>query len=150
MSYYLRAFCTADDTCSLRAVFEWAESRGVRLEAPSADLDTQNWKQAEIAYKPDRQTFIADTDAGDFLREEVAEFVEFLEDVEDSAGKQAVLDHLRRTKAVVATQLPRDLDDDGYAAVRTFLTYYVEHRGALVQADGEGFYEGDCLIVEFG
>jgi hypothetical protein len=150
VSYYLRAFCASDDIPPLRAVFEWAEARGVKLEAPSANLDAPGWKQAEIACGLDGQTFIAEADAGDLLREEVAEFVEFLEDVEESPERQALLDHLKRAKAVVAAQLPRDIDDNGYAAVQTFLTYFVKHRGALVQADGEGFYKSNLLIVELG
>jgi hypothetical protein len=41
-----------------------------------------------------------------------------------------------------------DIDDDGYNAVATFLRYFVEYCGAMIQADGEGFYEGDRVLVE--
>ena len=59
-----------------------------------------------------------------------------------------MLDHLQQSKAVVAAQLLGDIDDDAYTAAGTFLAYFVEHCGGLIQADGEGFYEGDRLIVE--
>lgn len=129
-------------------MFEWADGRGVHLEAPSADLDAPGWEQAEIVYKSDRQPFVAELNTGELLREELEEFFEFLEDVADSPEKQKVLDHLEQSKAVVAAQLLGDVDDDGYTAAGTFLTYFVEHAGGLIQADGEGFYEGDRLIVE--
>lgn len=148
MAYYLRAFCTSDDIPALRVVFDWAAGQGVQLEAPAADLDAQRWEQAEVIYKPDRQPFIAERNTGDLLREEVEEFAEFLEEADNSPEKQAVLDHLERSKAVVAAQLLGDIDDDGYNAVGAFLTYYVERCGGLIQADGEGFYEGERLIVE--
>jgi hypothetical protein len=147
VSYYLRAFCTSDNLPPLRAVFEWTEGQGVLLQAPSTDLDAQSWDQAEVVYKPDRQPFIAETNTDELVREEVEEFVEFLEDVDESSARQKVLDHLQQSKAVVAGQLLGDIDDDGYTAVGTFLSYYVEHCGGLIQADGEGFYEGDRLIV---
>lgn len=148
MGYYLRAFCTFDEAPPLRSVFDWAEGQGVSLQAPSADLDARGWDQAEVVYKPDRQPFVAEANTGELLREEVEEFVEFLEDVDETPEKQRVLDHLQQSKAVVAAQLLGDIDDDGHTAVATFLTYFVQHNGGLVQADGEGFYEGDRLVVE--
>jgi hypothetical protein len=79
---------------------------------------------------------------------EIEEFLEFLEDAPDSTAKEKVLQHLRETKAIVATQLLGDVDDDDYAAAGTFLNFFVEHCGGMIQADAEGFYEGDELIVE--
>jgi hypothetical protein len=148
MGYYLRAFCTSDNIPPLRTVLDWADTQGVRLEARAADLATPNWEQAELLYKPDKSPIIAEANAGDLLREEVDEFVEFLEDVDESPEKKKVLEHLEQSKAVVAAQLIGNIDDDGYTAVGTFLTYFVDHCGGLIQADGEGFYEGDKLIVE--
>jgi hypothetical protein len=148
MGYYLRAFCTSSDLPALRTVFEWAMGHGVDLEAPSADLDADGWQQAQIVYKPDKQPFVAEADTEDLVREEVEEFVDLLEDVNDASEKKKVLDHLQQSKAVVATQLLNDVDDDGFTAAGTFLTYFVTHCGGLIQADGEGFYEGDRLIPE--
>jgi hypothetical protein len=58
-----------------------------------------------------------------------------------------VTNHLEASKAVVAVQLLGDVEDDGFGAVVHFLAYFVEHCGGLVQADGEGFYDGDDLLV---
>jgi hypothetical protein len=48
----------------------------------------------------------------------------------------------------VAAQLLGDIDDDGYTAAGVFLSYFVDHCGGLIQADGEGFYERERLLVE--
>jgi hypothetical protein len=96
MGYYLRAFCMSAEIPPLRTVFDWAETQGVRLEAPSADLETNAWEQAELVYKKDRSPIVAEANKGDLVREEIEEFTEFLEDVDDSpdnrpaSGERAV------------------------------------------------------------
>ena len=154
VGYYLRAFCRNDELPPLGRVFEWAAREGIGLELPvsSALIDDPHWRQAEIRYTADKQPFVVDVSTGssddDLLSDEVEEFVELVKDVEDSAEKQTVLAHLRRSRAVVGVQLLGDIDDDGYNAVATFLRYFVEYSGAMIQADGEGFYEGDRILVE--
>jgi hypothetical protein len=59
-----------------------------------------------------------------------------------------VLDHPGQTRAVVSARLLGDIDNDGQTAAGVVLVYYVEHCGGLIQADGEGFYEGDRVILE--
>lgn len=52
------------------------------------------------------------------------------------------------TRFTVAAQLATsDIDDDGYNALGYMLRYFVEHNGGMIQADGEGFYDGDEVIV---
>jgi hypothetical protein len=82
------------------------------------------------------------------MPEEVDGFIDSLEHVGESPEKQRVLEHLQHTKAVVAAQLLGDIDDDGYTAAGVFLSYFVDHCGGLIQADGEGFYERERLLVE--
>jgi len=43
-----------------------------------------------------------------------------------------------------------DIDEDGYTALGHVLTYFVNNNAAIIQADGEGFYEGEKVIVELG
>lgn len=134
MGYYLRAFCTSPDIPSLRMVFEWAEAQGVRLDAPSAALDAAGWQHAEVIYNSDRQPFVVETDAGELFRAEVEEFLERLDDVDESPEKRKVVDHLEQSKAVVAAQLLGllgDSDDEVYTAAGTFLTYFVDPAAGL-------------------
>ena len=155
MGYYLRTFCKSEDLPPLGRVFDWAAAQGVSLELenepnPGA-LDSAGWRGAEIRYKPGKQPLVVDVSrAGDsgVLFEEVEEFIGFLEEVVESAAKSKVLAHLRESRAVVSVQLLSDIDDDGYHAVEVFLGFFVEHGDGMIQADGEGFYEGDRTIVE--
>ena len=65
--------------------------------------------------------------------------------------KKRVLDHLKATRFIIALRLPKaDMDDAGWDANGQILTYFLDHCGALIQADGEGFYEGSKLILELG
>lgn len=88
----------------MRAVFDYATREGVRLDAPSAELDSPAWEQAEVLYKPGRQPIVAEANTHELMREEVDGFIDSLEDVGESPEKQRVLEHLQHTKAVVLWQ----------------------------------------------
>jgi len=153
VGYYLRAFCSSEELPPLRRVHEWAATRGVALELEdtSAPLDADVWRKARIRYKPGKQPLVIDVlraSSDRTLSEEVEEFVELLEDLGDSADARKVLAHLRDCEAIVTVQLLSDINDDGYKAVDVFLRFFVDHCGAIIQADGEGFYERDRLLVE--
>jgi len=47
----------------------------------------------------------------------------------------------------VAQLATSDIDDDGYNALGNVLSYFVENAGGMIQADGEGFYDGDRVTV---
>jgi hypothetical protein len=109
--------------------------------------------KARLRVDTHRPPLVADAsrldEAAGFAREEIEEFFDALDELSDSSEKTRVESHLRATKAIVALRLPvADMDDDGYDAANAFLSYFVEHRGGLVQADGEGFYDADELLVE--
>jgi hypothetical protein len=148
MSYFLRAFCTTDELPPLRRVLDWAANEGVVLEL-HAPVDEQDWREAELRYSRGKEPLVVEASRArredGLLSDEVAEFEELLVDVEDSPEKQKVLAQLRNSRAVVAVQL---LGDDGYDAAGTFLRFFVECCDAMIQVDGEGFYERDRLLVE--
>jgi hypothetical protein len=154
MGYYLRAFCTTEDLPPLGRVLAWAATQGVSFALESSSpgaLDSPGWREAELRYRPgDRPLDVDVGRAGDgiIFSEEVDELVDLLGGVEDSAATRKVLAHLGACRTIVAARLPSDIDDDGYDAAGVFLGFFVEHCGGMVQADAEGFYEGDRLIVE--
>jgi len=171
MGYYVRVFCTAPDVPRLRSIQDWLhdqESTAVidepnhaiaaaaagELRPPILNLSNSNWEQIAISYKLGKPPILAECDRDDgtpdsTIREELEEFVQQLAEVEHSSARQRVLDHLAATKFVVVCQLPvSSIDDDGYEANGDFLTYFVEHCGGMVQADAEGFYDGEELLVE--
>lgn len=158
MGYYLRAFCTEGEPPSIGSVLDFAKQRGssVSLDPDSgiSDLGDSAWEQLGIRYKDEKLPILLEVNRDDgsgesLMREEIDEFIDFLEGVPDNHHRRRVLDHLGNTRFIVAAQLPtNDIDDDGFNAVGDVLAYFVDRHGAMIQADGQGFYDGDELIVE--
>lgn len=158
MGYYVRAFCTAAAPPPIGPVLEFACALGSSVsldpEVGVPPLDDPRWSQVGIVYKAGKLPILlelsrrGDGPDGDVADEEIEEFIEFLEDFPKSTNRRRVEDHLGQTRFVVAAQLATsDIDDDGYNALGNVLSYFVEHSGGMIQADGEGFYDGDTLIV---
>jgi hypothetical protein len=151
----MRVFCTSGSPPLLEDVIDWVAARGPKLwldhEVIEADSVSASWEQAAIAYRQGKSPFLTeinhttDPDA----KEEVEEFVEFLEDMADTPQRRNVLSHLQRTTFVVGNQIPTsDFEDDGYDAVGEFMRFFLEHNDGMIQADGEGFYDGEELILK--
>lgn len=156
MSYYVRAFCTHGDSPPLGQLLSFAAERGASLtldpEVSSPDVDDGDWEQVGVVYKEHKASilFEVNRDKGDesLMREEIEEFTELLEDTPKGRNLRRVEKHLRKTRFIIAARLPVfDVDDDGYAALGHVLTFLVENNGAMIQADGEGFYEGGKVVV---
>jgi hypothetical protein len=158
MGYYVRAFCTAPEPPTVRTVLDALASWGVVLTPESAYsgpdiLDAADWERFEFLYKAGKQSIVAECNRHDgtpdcLAAREVEEFIEMIGPVGRSKAKRRVVDHLKATRFVIACQLPSsDIDDDGFAANDEFLTYFEDMCGGMVQADGEGFYSDDKLLV---
>ena len=170
MGYYVRAFCTRPPVPKLSAIQTWLAQQGSQAilddpqhaveagqggtsPAPVLDLESSDWEQVALAYKPGKLPILVDCNrddgAGDsLLREEVAEFIEFVDDAPPGEAKERVLRHLGATRVIIACQLPpADSDADGYDANGLLLAFFAERCGGIIQADGEGFYDGSALIL---
>jgi hypothetical protein len=170
MGYYVRAFCTGPQAPELAAIQRWLQERGSAaiLDEPThaveaartgvsnpsiLALNTSEWKQVAVAYKPGRLPILAECNRDDgtvvsLLRQEIEEFKELIEDATPDEAKQRVLRHLEASKFIIACQLPTsDIDKDGYDANSEFLAFFTKHCGGMIQADGEGFYDDDKLIL---
>jgi len=105
----------------------------------------------ELSYKSGKQPIVVecnrDEGTDSLAHQEVAEFTELIGKPGRSAGKRRVLEQIAATKFIVSCQLLSDIDDDGYEANYQFLSYFVENCHGMIQADGEGFYEADKIIV---
>ena len=60
------------------------------------------------------------------------------------------MSHLKKTQIIISSQLLNDIDDDGFHANGVFLDYFVEKCNGMINADSEGFYDGDKVILEIG
>ena len=154
MGYYVRALCTSEVVPTLGEVQAWLKQHGSVAEISDADLESSVWERARLFYRRGKLPILVecnrDTGPDSLLREELEEFSEILEEVDPPPGKQTVVAHIAATKFLIACQLPTsDIDDDGYDANSDFLSFFEERCGGIVQADGEGFYRGEELLVEF-
>lgn len=157
MPYRIRAFCTSLITPSLSQVFDYATSKGVHLVADDmhgpTDIDSSEWSEVEIVYKPDKGPLVVECNRDDgtedcLARVEPQEFIDEIGSPGLSIVKRRIIKHLKATKCIIASQLLSDIDDDGFDANGTFLSYFVEHCGGMIHADGEGFYDKDKLILK--
>ena len=155
MGYYVRAFCSSDKVPSLRTVLEDIQRKGINLRADDdgVDLESNSWDQVALIYKEGKLPILMectrDTSPDCLFREEIDEFVALIGKPGLSFAKRRIIGHLKNSKYIVACQLPTsDIDDDGYNANGELLRYFLENHSAIIQADGEGFYEGEKLVVE--
>lgn len=156
MSYYLRAFCTGGAVPTLAALLAWAAERGTALQidptSANSDLRAGEWAEVDLRYASDRQPLRLTLDRDDgsaesLVRAEVAEFLEDVAATPESDARLFVTAHLRQTRFIAACRLPADSDETAYRAAVSVLDYFAEHCGGLIQADGEGFYIGDEVIL---
>jgi hypothetical protein len=124
------------------------------VRSPSIiNLDTSDWHQVAVSYDPGKLPILAECNRDDgtgssLAREGVEEFLELLEELPQSDAKKRVLRHLKATRFIVGCQLATsDIDDRGYNANDQFLAFFAERCGGMIQADGEGFYEGADLVL---
>jgi hypothetical protein len=153
MPYYVRAFCT-DDSCpsidQLEATLK-RDNPAARLVSDD-DRESASWSQAEFYYKEGNQPVIVEINRNhgseSLVAEESQEFIDEIGKPGLSTSKRRVINQLRNTRFIVSCQLLGDIDDDGYHWNGELLSYFVKNHAGMIQADGEGFYDGHEVIVE--
>jgi len=158
MGYYVRVFCKAEKVPSVKDILGWLKGRGCRysieINTPEVDRDSCEWKQLSLEYKEGKLPILVECWRDDgtescAMHGEIDEFLESVGKAGLSLAKRRVVKHLKGTRFTIACQLPvSDIDDDGYDANGEFLRYFLENCEGMIQADGEGFYEGERLIVK--
>ena len=155
MGQYLRAFCTATVAPPLHSVLGSLADAGLgwMADARGEELRSREWDQVKLRH-PDsgRRLLITcdcddDPSGQDFVREQIEEFIEFVQGAASSPGRKRVLHHLRSTKFIVACEIAAGGDPTSAAVGRAVLSYFVRECGGLVQIDGEGFFDGDRLLL---
>jgi hypothetical protein len=164
VSYYLRAFCTAAEVPTLGAILGSVANQGIVLTSePSTppwtteQLQDRPHDSVALCYHPDGPpSLVVDVDHADDpsgIAEEVGEFLERLEDVAPSPARDLIVQHLARSRFIVAIRIPTSVlgtehEEALWQASDELLDYFVQHSDGLIQADGEGFYEAETLILK--
>ena len=153
MPYYVRAFCTDESRPSIDQIESELkrDNPAARFESDD-DRQSPSWSQAEFYYKSGKQPVIVEVNVNEgaesLAAEESQEFTDEIGQPGLSRSKRRVLKHLADTRFIVCCQLLGDIDDDGYHWNGELLNYYVKNHGGMIQADGEGFYDGRKVIVD--
>lgn len=141
MGYYMRFFDEGEPQLTLAAL----DAELARLEPPlrleeGGDLyrGTELLAEVEVAATGDT-----------LFTEELAEFVELVDDA-DGNGKTDVLARLRRARSIVAVRVlwQGRTAEATLGLVQPLLDWLAASRIGLFQVDGEGFYDGDKLVLE--
>lgn len=156
MGYYTRAFCTSPEVPTLSELRRQLQviHKECRIESDEGN-SANDWESFSLYYKNNKLPLLVQLNKRDgednLAREEIDEFIEDIGAPLFSLSKRKVINHLAKTKYIVATQLPTsDIDDDGYEINGNFLQIFAANYGGMVQADNEGFYIGNKLILKDG
>lgn len=154
MGYYVRAFCASDAVPTVNAVLDDLRGQGLQVTAEGVDtaqLDSPEWTEFELSYKPGNLPIPVECNRNSgedsLASEEVSEFLEELEELDDSPSKARVTEHLKSTRFIITCQLLSDVADGGYETNSAFLDYFVRNCGGMVYADLEGFYDGEEMLL---
>lgn len=152
MAYYVRSFCKSNKIPTINQLESnlKKEYPQIRIET-EGNKDSGNWSNFEIFYKKDKKPILIELNINDvadsLAAEECNEFINEIGKPGISLSRRNVLKHLKNTKFIVASQLPSDIDNEGYHLNGELLNYFVNNHEGLIQADGEGFYKGHKIIV---
>jgi hypothetical protein len=155
MGYYVRAFCGKGEVPTIQQILDWVKDRGCilnLLDKTEVDVNSSDWLQFEVEYKSGNKPIIVECTRDDgcegcLFREEVNDFLESIDSPDLPSSKLKVIEHLKSSKFTIVNQLLSDLDDDGFNANGHILSFFINNNDAIIQADGEGFYEGEKLIL---
>ena len=125
----------------IRAIFAQA---GTEYEVDGEEVE------ATIAYEGKPIGHVTLNLPGDGLfDEERDELIEFAQDGDDKSAKDRVIDTLQGARAIVAVKVLFGDNDTDWTLDRLIplWTWLQANRHGLIQADGEGYYDGQELIL---
>lgn len=104
--------------------------------------------QIAVQYQANLQPLqVALTDSTDQVTHRtIRQFIEYVGELAGSADQALVLDVLARAQAVVSLHVPADYDHQD-ETLNAIVDLIAESAEGLFQVDGEGFYDGNELIL---
>lgn len=152
MGYYIRAFCVRQPP-PISEVLNDLREQGLEFKVED---ETGHGgpgampRQHVVRYRASRHPILVEIGErrDPEIQEEIDEFMESVKEEPPSSKRRRVEQHLRASQFVVATQVAsEEIDDVALEAAGSLVAAYVTRCGGLVQADGEGFYDGAELLL---
>jgi hypothetical protein len=148
MGYYMRFFDRSDEPLTVAAIEAALKNvdPAYRLESPAAG----RIPQADLYIGDGLYAEIEINQPGDGLfDDEVPEMLTFLEDA-DGENRGRVEDVLRGAKRIISVRVLSQgrESDETLTGIEPLLGWLFLTRDGLLQADGEGYYDKEGLILE--
>lgn len=156
MSDLIQIFCSEEPPPTLKQVMEFLSEEGFDIkfeegeeEDEEQDQEDPSWTEARLIYDDEQEALVLEcwrseeSDEFDELRDEL---IATVEDMEETGAKK-VLRRLKKAQFVIQI-LPCDSDEEGESVVNALTAFFAAEFGGLVHVEGDGFYEGDDLLLE--
>lgn len=143
MPYYIRILSTTERVIPASDV---ARSLKVSTLTVGAGTDAQ-WDELLLAHETGREIALIERNPvtdDSVAAEELAEFVDELQDAKPAMGAKWVRDYLPKVKTIYAFQVLSGADEaDGWSELGSVKNFLWSKLGGIIQADGEGFSNED-------
>lgn len=151
MSFFIRILCTAATAPRVDAIREFVED-GVFFENDpqfSSSGTGDAWEKLEIRYAAQRRPItVWNTSPGQLLDDELREIGARARELPPEP-RARVLEHVGRTRHVIAFEIDRDrLTDDAWEMMDCLEAHLASTLGGIIYVDNEGFY--DASLNGFG
>ena len=153
--YLLRVFARRSGAPTPQEIVDHLRARrfDVRVEPGLHSMTSDAWKRLHLFYASDREPLELDRQSlhGDApLPDRLRRLMDATADAKDSRGKRRVIEFLAQVSQVFELVLPPDYDwHAGRHLVSTELLNFLQAKtDGLIQADSEGYYERNRLILK--
>jgi hypothetical protein len=146
MDYMTRVFAPTDSTPPLNSLRMLLGQWGAEVHTEG---DEDEWDVAEVHYDDEYAPIEVEryTPATDGIFEQEIAAFRTLVDESESPNRDKVIDVLELTRQIVGFRVREDADDAVYGPLNAAMNAVLSVLGGLSHADGEGFYDGDDLIL---
>ena len=156
MGYFTRVFCTSKKKPKISGIIERLKSNGfnINVNLKESELNKKDWTNFELIYDPEQLPLLVELNqkgtSGGLVEEEIEEFLEFIgKPTLFELKKKKVINHLKLTEYIICIQLPiNDIVGQGYNVNGELMKYIELNFSGMIQADNEGFYAKNNLILE--
>ena len=156
MGYYTRVFCSSQKKPTIGEILENLNSNGfaVNTNLDIENLNDSDWTDFELSYHSERLPLLIELNevrkSDELAEEEILEFIEFIGEPKFlELGKKKIINHIKKTRYIVCIQLPTsDITELGYDVNGELMAYLEKNFSGMTQADREGFYLNNKLLLK--
>jgi hypothetical protein len=151
MPYFIRVLSPSDQIIAASALSSSLKNATLVIESGTDD----SWEQLLLTLANGKEIAVIERNAvreGSMAEEEIAEFMEELDEVKPKSGAEWLRGYLPRIKAMYAFQILGAGDDNAaWVAIGELKGELWNRLGGIFQADGEGFSneEGYQIVWQF-